>query len=115
MDKASYIKPYGIEARCLDGVLPRRGVVADESSGSSGSPTNWVRGRDERNAVRQILQATFTRAVGDKPIFVLNAFSLGAWATGMNGRTSRAAGCKIEATGPDLTKISDTRKAVGRA
>jgi len=59
MDKASYITAYGIEARCLDGVLPRRGVVADESSGSSGSPTNWVRARDERNAVRLILQATF--------------------------------------------------------
>jgi phenylacetate-CoA ligase len=41
MDKASYIKGYGIEQRCLEGVLPRRGVVADESSGSSGSPTNW--------------------------------------------------------------------------
>jgi hypothetical protein len=115
MDKASSIKAYGVEQRCLDGVLPRRGVVADESSGSSGSPTNWVRGRDERNAVRQILQATFTRAVGDKPIFVLNAFSLGAWATGMNVSNSLADVCIIKSTGPDLTKIIDTMKAFGPA
>jgi phenylacetate-CoA ligase len=115
MDKASYITAYGIEARCLDGVLPRRGVVADESSGSSGSPTNWVRGRDERNAVRQILQATFTRAVGEKPIFVLNAFSLGAWATGMNVSASLADVCIIKSTGPDMTKIIDTMKAFGPA
>ena len=113
MDKASYIKAYGIEQRCLDGVLPRRGVVADESSGSSGSPTNWVRGRAERTAVRQILQATFSRAVADKPIFVLNAFSLGAWATGMNVSTSLADVCIIKSTGPDMTKIIETMQTFG--
>ena len=49
MDKDSYIKACRIEQLCLDGVIPRRGVLADESSGSSGSPTNWVRCREERD------------------------------------------------------------------
>lgn len=113
MDKAGYISAYGIEQRCVNGVLPRRGVVADESSGSSGNPTNWVRGREERNAVRLILQATFSRYVGGKPIFVLNAFSLGAWATGLNVSTSLADVCIIKSTGPDMTKIIDTLQTFG--
>ena len=113
MDKATYIKAYGIEERCVNGVLPRRGVVADESSGSSGKPTNWVRCKEERDAVRLILQATFSRYVDDKPIFVLNAFSLGAWATGLNVSTSLADVCIIKSTGPDMTKIIDTMKTFG--
>lgn len=36
MDKDSYIKRWPIPARSVNGVLPRRGVVVDESSGSSG-------------------------------------------------------------------------------
>lgn len=113
MDKDSYIRRYGIEQRCMDGKLAHRGTVADESSGSSGNPTNWVRGIEERNAVRRILQATFRRYVGDKPIFVLNAFSLGAWATGMNVSNSLADVCIIKSTGPDITKIIETMATFG--
>ena len=113
MDKEAYIKAYPIEQLCVDGVLPRAGVVADESSGSSGKPTNWVRCREERDAVRQILQATFSRYVGEKPIFVLNAFSLGAWATGLNVSTSLADVCIIKSTGPDMTKIIETMELFG--
>jgi phenylacetate-CoA ligase len=114
IDKDSYIKAYRIEQLCVDGVIPRRGVVADESSGSSGSPTNWVRCKQERDAVRQILQATFSRYIAEKPIFVLNAFSLGAWATGLNVSTSLADVCIIKSTGPDITKIVETMQAFGR-
>ena len=113
MDKSSYIKPYPTSERCVNGRLPRYGVVADESSGSSGTPTNWVRGREERRAVRLALQATFSRYVGDKPVFVLNAFSLGAWATGLNVSTSLADVCTIKSTGPDLTKIIETMAGFG--
>lgn len=113
MDKTSYIKAFSTQQRCVNGVIPRRGVVADESSGSSGTPTNWVRGREERKAVRLILQATFSHFVGDKPTFVLNAFSLGAWATGLNVSTSLADVCIIKSTGPDMTKIIDTMTSFG--
>lgn len=113
MDKTSYIKAYPTHERCVHGRIPRRGVVADESSGSSGKPTSWVRGREERHAVRRILQATFSRFVGEQPLFVLNAFSLGAWATGLNVSTSLADVCIIKSTGPDITKIVDTMEAFG--
>ena len=62
MDKQSYIKKWSILERSLDGELPKRGVVVDESSGSSGTPTSWVRGPEERAATRQLLQVGFARS-----------------------------------------------------
>jgi phenylacetate-CoA ligase len=44
-DKENYVRRFSTEERCRDGHLPHRGVVIDESSGTSGRPSNWVRGR----------------------------------------------------------------------
>lgn len=112
MDKHSYILQYPTEERCKDGLIPKAGVVVDESSGSSGTPTSWVRGKVERFASRAILQATFAREI-DHPVFVLNAFSLGAWATGMNVSMSLVDVCIIKSVGPDMVKIIDTIKSFG--
>ena len=115
MDKDSYIRPWSTEDRCLDGRLPRRGVVVDESSGSSGVPTSWVRGPDEREATRQLLQLGFARTAAalDKKPFVLNAFSLGAWATGMNVSSSLTDVTMIKSIGPDKDKIISTMREFG--
>ncbi len=113
MDKANYIKKYSIEDRCYDGVLPSRGVVVDESSGSSGQPTSWVRGPYEREMVRKILQVVFAATTSDKPVFVINAFALGAWATGMNVSASLTEICIIKSTGPDIDKIIHTLQEFG--
>ncbi|MDP9393560.1 MAG: hypothetical protein M3Q27_04530 [Actinomycetota bacterium] len=61
--------------------------------------------------MRLTLQATFRNYVGDRPVFVLNAFSLGAWATGLNVSTSLADVCTIKSTGPDITKILETMES----
>lgn len=45
--KDNYVRAYSEEQRCWDGHLDRVGTVVDESSGSSGTPFNWVRGRRE--------------------------------------------------------------------
>src|SRR5579859_791538 len=47
MDKANYIKVFSTAERCLDGHIPMVGTEVDESSGSSGTPFNWVRSRCE--------------------------------------------------------------------
>jgi phenylacetate-CoA ligase len=114
MDKLSYIKHYRVEDRCLDGRIPSAGVIVDESSGSSGTPTSWVRGPQERFVIRGILQVTFQRGTLDKPVFVINAFALGAWATGMNVSMSLVDVTIIKSTGPDITKIVETIKYFGR-
>src|SRR5690348_8708680 len=46
-DKANYVNRYAIAQRCVGGRLPARAVAIDESSGSTGTPYNWVRGADE--------------------------------------------------------------------
>lgn len=115
MDKAGYIARYPIAERCVRGRLPRRGVVVDESSGSSGTPTSWVRGPAERRATRELLQVGFLRSASDlrRPPFVINAFSLGAWATGMNVTASLTELAVIKSCGPDRDKIIDTMREFG--
>ena len=54
--KENYVKKYSLEDRCYGGRIPSKGVVIDESSGSSGTPNNWVRGPAERNSVKAIIQ-----------------------------------------------------------
>lgn len=107
MDKASYIRAYSTEERCLDGRIPLRGTQIDESSGSSGIPYNWVRGsaelRDKQHEMSQ-----FVRYTCGKVEITINAFSMGAWATGVNvGEALRMNGL-VKSTGPDVDKIFHT-------
>ncbi|MBW0103003.1 phenylacetate--CoA ligase family protein [Pseudonocardia sp. KRD291] len=115
MDKDSYIRRWSIADRCVGGRLPRRGVVVDESSGSSGRPTSWVRGPVERRASRELLRVGFLRTASTlrKPPFVINAFSLGAWATGMNVSAGLTGVAVLKSTGPDRDKIIHTMQEFG--
>ena len=54
-DKEGYVKRWPLEALCQGGKLPLRGAVIDESSGSSGAASNWVRGEAERLATRRLI------------------------------------------------------------
>lgn len=113
MSKDEYIKQYSIEDRCVKGVIPDRNVVVDESSGSSGHPTSWVRGEDERELIKKIMQVGLIEIAQPKQIFILNAFALGAWATGMMSSMSLVDISIIKSTGPDMKKIIDTIKEFG--
>ncbi len=113
IDKESYIKKYSIEARCVGGKIPTKGVVVDESSGTSGTPNNWVRGPKERAAVKYSLQTGLHHLVGNNPIFFINAFALGPWATGMNVSMSLVDIAILKSTGPDVEKIVNTLNFFG--
>lgn len=63
MDKQSYVKAYPIHRRMVWGKLPRKGVMVDESSGSSGQPTSWVRGPTERLIVSQMMRLSYYDSV----------------------------------------------------
>jgi phenylacetate-CoA ligase len=112
-DKDSYVRRFSIEDRCLDGRLPPRGVVIDESSGTSGEPSNWVRGAKERRAGRRVLQRAIRREFGRERLFVINAFALGPWATGMNVSMSTVDIAILKSVGPDVAKIEKTLKLFG--
>lgn len=105
MDKANFIKVYSMASRCYGGKLPVRGAVIDQSSGSTGKPTSWVRGPDERKAVARVMQLALREHVGDKQILFVNAFALGPWATGMSVSYSISDECLLISVGPDVDKI----------
>jgi phenylacetate-CoA ligase len=114
MDKESYVKKYPLEARVRGGRLPIKGVMVDESSGSSGQPTSWVRGAVERRITSQMMRLSYRSSMrkGER-VFILNAFALGAWATGMNVSISLTPTSILKSTGPNADKIINTMKEFG--
>lgn len=113
MDKPNFIKVYSITDRCRGGKLPVRGSVIDQSSGSTGKPTNWVRGPEEQAAVARTMQLALRQLVGNKQILFVNAFALGPWATGMCVSKSIVDECLLISCGPDIDKIVGTMQDFG--
>ncbi len=113
MDKDSYIRRHSLEATCRGGKLPQVGAVLDESSGSSGTATNWVRGKAERTATRRLIQYSARATFGDASFVLLNAFALGPWATGMNVSMSLVERCLVKSIGPDIAKLVATLETLG--
>ncbi len=113
IDKTSYIKQYYLTDKLTDGVLPKSGVMLDESSGSSGKPTSWARGAKERRFTRRIIQVAFRHLIQDQNVIVINTFAMGAWSTGFNTSLSLLEISRVKSTGPDLTKAIDTMLELG--
>ncbi|MDB5105412.1 MAG: coenzyme synthetase [Fibrobacteres bacterium] len=108
MDKDTYIKAYSPEARCVGGRIPEKGVMIDESSGSTGTPYNWVRNMRERKDSHLFISYFARYCFGPKPGITINAFSMGAWATGINMGQALQHNGIVKNTGPDLGKILNT-------
>ena len=113
-DKENYVKIFSMDARCVNGKIPTKGVVIDESSGSSGTATNWVRGLKERKMNAKIIQFGIQKLLGKEPLFIINAFALGPWATGVNITMSCVGISKLKSIGPDKIKIENTIKTFGK-
>ncbi len=113
MDKTQYIKQYPMLDKLMNGKLPKRGVMFDESSGSSGTPTSWVRGPKERRFTQRIMQVAFRHFIEDRDPIVINTFSMGAWATGLNTTLCLIGVSRVKSTGPDIVKVIDTLKEFG--
>jgi phenylacetate-CoA ligase len=112
-DKESYIKRYSTEERCAGGVLPESQVAIDESSGSTGTPYNWVRTAKERHQSHVFISYFAKYCYGTKPYVTINAFSMGAWATGVNMGVAMAQNGIVKCTGPDIGKILHTMRFFG--
>ncbi|GIJ76510.1 phenylacetate-CoA ligase [Micromonospora phaseoli] len=112
-DKHGYVMAYDAAARCWQGRLPTRGVVVDESAGSSGRPFNWPRGNRELRAVHRDIAGYAGLVFPMRRPFVINAYSMGAWATGTTTGAAMARIAVVKNTGPDLGKIVDTLREFG--
>lgn len=114
-DKDNYIRPNAIESRCLHGTIPMLDTVIDESSGSSGTPYNWVRSIEERR-VSHLFVSHFARYCFDlSKLITINGFSMGSWATGLNMGISMQQNGIVKNIGPDIDKILSTITFFGPA
>ena len=111
--KDNYVRRYTEEQRSWKGRLRTIGTVVDESSGSSGQPTNWMRSKAELYTIHKNLAGFTTMLHGTQKLFCINAFSMGAWATGTNTGLAMAQVATVKNTGPDLHKILDTLEHFG--
>lgn len=112
-DKDSYIRAFATSERCIDGSIPFRNTLVDESSGSSGQAYNWVRSLEERQA-SHLLVSHFVRYNTDTTqLFTINAFSMGSWATGLNMGLAMQHNGMVKNVGPDIDKVLSTLKFWG--
>lgn len=112
-DKETYIKPYHTGDRCVGGTFFRGRTTIDESSGSTGTPYNWVRSDRERHESHLFVSYFATYCFGRDPWITINAFSMGAWATGINIGLSLQKNGIVKNTGPDIAKILHTLRFFG--
>lgn len=112
-DKENYVKKYSMDERCNNGKLPDKEVIIDESSGSSGTATNWARGKTEREKNAKVIRFSIENLIGKEPVFIINAFALGPWATGVNVTMNCVKFSKLKSLGPDKVKIENTLKQFG--
>lgn len=112
-DKQSYVDRYGLLDRCVGGTVPFRGTTIDESSGSTGTPYNWIRGHREREVAHRNIAFFARYAYGSAPLVTINAFSMGAWATGFNMSLGILRHGIVKSVGPDIDKILSTLAYLG--
>ena len=111
--KESYVKRYGFAERCRHGRIPIAGTLVDESAGSSGKPFNWLRSAKELGDVHLNTANWMRFTFPTERLFAINAFSMGAWATGTNMGIALSKVCMVKSTGPDIDKIADTIEEFG--
>lgn len=112
-DKDTYIKKFATDERCANGEIPMTGIAIDESSGSTGTPYNWVRSLKEREQSHGFIAYFSTYFFGKRPWITINAFSMGAWATGINMGIALQKNGNVKNTGPDIGKILHTLEFFG--
>ncbi len=112
-DKRSYVDRYPLLDRCVGGSVPFAGTTIDESSGSTGTPYNWIRGQRERLVAHRNIGFFARYAFGTDPLVTINAFSMGAWATGFNMNLGMLRHGIVKPVGPDIDKILSTLAFLG--
>jgi len=106
--KDTFIKRFPLSQRCHFGKIPSRGIIIDESSGSSGMPTQWIRGEVERKKNFKFIEFGLQQLLGKEDKIMINAFAMGSWATGVNISMASSTFSRVKSTGPCCDKIDNT-------
>jgi phenylacetate-CoA ligase len=111
--KENYVRRYPFAERCPHGRVPVAGTVVDESAGSSGTPFNWLRSERELRDVHLNTANWIRFTFPTERLLAINAFSMGAWATGTNMGIALSKVAMVKSTGPDLEKVVETIELFG--
>jgi phenylacetate-CoA ligase len=113
--KENYVKVYSLTERCVNGEFPHKGSF-EESSGSSGTSTLWIRSLEEEKNNMALMKASLLHLYGfreeDKYI-VLNCFLLGGWTGGLRFATRISTLASVRNIGPDPGKLINCLKELG--
>ncbi len=113
-DKKNYVKKYSYEERCINGKFPKAGNI-DESSGSTGTPTNWIRNKKEEEMLIKEIQFGIRYVINpkDEELMVLSCWSSGPWATGVKFCEIVEEFAMVKNIGTDIDKAISTLKMFG--
>lgn len=113
-EKTNYIKTYSLKDRCLDGRFPQHGNI-DESGGTSGAPSNWIRSVQENEILLQLAKFEFEYVynISSKNVIVLSAWSNGPWATGIKFCQLMQNYALVKSTGTSIQNIEETLQTFG--
>jgi phenylacetate-CoA ligase len=112
--KENYVKAHSIEKRCYGGSIPLHGTTVDESGGSSGPPSNWVRTKPEREHLCRLLRMSFKQYFRPTDrVMVLNCTAMGPWGAGILLSTALADVAIVKSVGPDILKLENTLRTFG--
>jgi phenylacetate-coenzyme A ligase PaaK-like adenylate-forming protein len=111
-DKDNYIKKQTYDSDThFFGKYPNKSKT-DTSTGTTGKPTEWVRGEQELQTVKHSLDLAAQAQFGERKIHYINAFALGPWATGLTTYELMRETGSVFATGADKGKILDKLQSI---
>lgn len=114
-NKKNYIQQYSYGERCALGRLPSCGNI-DESSGSSGTPTNWIRSIQEEDLLFKVAEFEFNYIykAHKQHFIVLSAWSCGPWATGIKFCQMMEHYALVKNTDTNVANVIETMKTFGK-
>ena len=115
--KENYIWKFPLEERCIHGKYPEYGSV-EESSGTTGKPTFWIRSDLEEQNNMRLTKATMKHLYGtgcDGKLVIVNGFASGGWSGGLRFSSRIGSLGMIKQTGPDPQKIIRTLSELGNS
>ncbi len=83
--KENYITPNAVTpwATHVNGRLPKQSKI-DTSTGTTAAPTIWERSDEEIETVKHSMKLAWELIMGARTPYMINAFALGPWATGLS-------------------------------
>jgi phenylacetate-CoA ligase len=115
-DKDNYIYKYNLLQRSRYGRLPSKGNI-DESAGSSGKATMWIRSKQEEIKLQKLvnfgLHYSFN-SMKKNNLIVLNCWSNGPWASGVKFSQLAQGSTVVKSVGTDKINTVETIQYFGK-